>query len=1134
MKANAAHVAFNRGEVCKEGLGRVDNEKMALAAATQVNWLPWAIGPMMLRPGLEYIGGTRGNAKTKLLRFVFARDDTAQIELTDSLARVRVADLLVTRNAVATTVASGDMSTSPTTVTTGLNANSVDNFWAGKTGRQVIKGSDLVAGNQLQITLAGSTTRSTIISHVFIGKKTSTYGFASTPTPVTFFGLVPVSILQGGTVTSDPINIAVDGVTDYVVSWYESSGSSRDLATKSGWQAYYKAGDDASTVAAKSYTTYATGVALVSAISLYPTSSADWDITGTTAGCTALVAGGVMTLTCTAIGGLAQVKQALTIATADQNVEQAIRVTVTDGPVTLRIGSTDGIDDYVSQTEIDTGVHSLAFTPTQPFAYLQIESTDSWPKTLTSVQVEAAGTLELPTPWAAADLPNVRYDASADVIFCASAGVRQHKIERRSTRSWSVVEYKSVNGPFASAPGRADCRLTPSATCGSVTLSSSLSYFNQGHVGALFRLFNPGQTLGQTLGAEDSWTPAIRVQGVGVQRNFNFKLNGTFTGTVTIQQSFDGPDAGWVDVTGTTGSKVDAGSLLTNFLLAQNTGGTRLDNVIVWYRAGFKSGQYTSGSVVVSTDFAGGGAYGVGRLTAVLDTKTAIASVIEPFASTNSTTDWVQQQWSDDDGYPTSVVFIEGRLGWFGTSIWLSESDEFDSFANIDSTGQDLGDSGAINLDFGSGPVDVIPWALALQRLIVGREMSIASARSSALDTPLTPTDIVLKDCSTQGAARLPAAKVDQNGIYVQGSGRKVYEVSFLPQRFDYGTADLTRLNLDIGKTGFTTLEVQHQPDVYMHLPRGDGQSASLLYEPNEDLACWWRIQTLGVIEDCCVMPSADGLEDKVDFVVRRLINGETVRFIERLALRDNCVGGLVNQIADAHIVYSGAPTRQVMAAHLPNTTAVVWADGADVGTATSDATGLFTMPGTAEYSNVVLGLGGTVQSNSGTDITSLTVGSAYEGMPAVLFADNEPAGSAVVTGGVLTLPDNRTADTIIACLGFVAPFMSAKLAYGAQLGTALNQVKKIDHIGLVAYDIHYQGVRYGQSFDDEKLSDLPLSADGVATTEGKIWSEFDKATIPLGGSWDTDARLCLLAQAPRPAKIGSVVISIDTVEKAA
>jgi len=94
----------------------------------------------------------------------------------------------------------------------------------------------------------------------------------------------------------------------------------------------------------------------------------------------------------------------------------------------------------------------------------------------------------------------------------------------------------------------------------------------------------------------------------------------------------------------------------------------------------------------------------------------------------------------------------------------------------------------------------------------------------------------VIRDCSDQGAERLPAIKAGKRGIFVQQSGRRVYELSFATQEMDYDDRDLTRLNLDIGVQGFVDIDKVTQPDKMIFLPRGDGQCAALLYDTKDEV----------------------------------------------------------------------------------------------------------------------------------------------------------------------------------------------------------------------------------------------------------------------------------------------------------
>jgi hypothetical protein len=236
-------------------------------------------------------------------------------------------------------------------------------------------------------------------------------------------------------------------------------------------------------------------------------------------------------------------------------------------------------------------------------------------------------------------------------------------------------------------------------------------------------------------------------------------------------------------------------------------------------------------------------------------------------------------------------------------------------------------------------------------------------------------------------------------------------------------------------------------------------------------------------------------------------------------------------------LVYSGSPVSSVQVPWLPATTLSVWADGAAIGSGTTDASGNLTMPDGLAHSNIVAGLTGfVVTATAASPTTTLPVGMQYNGYPCEAFADvgstGEPihVGSLVVSNGTITLLNGQQATTITACLGYVAPFMSAKLAYATQLGSALTQKKRVEHVGLVMYDTHYQGLQFGQRFD--ALDSLPLYEADQPTPAGAVWSEYDEPMMEVPGEWNTDARLCLLAQAPTPCTVGGVVIGMTTNER--
>lgn len=587
----------------------------------------------------------------------------------------------------------------------------------------------------------------------------------------------------------------------------------------------------------------------------------------------------------------------------ETGVEHGLRIVIARGPVTLRVGSASGGEEYVAETTLGTGTHSLGFTPSGNF-YIRVSNRRIAASLVDSINVEASGVLTLPSPWIEADLSLIRRMQSADVIYIACASYQQRKIERRAARSWSIVKYEPEKGPFRVANVSA-ITLTPSGLTGDITVTASKALFKATHVGALFRITSTGQVVTASLTGADQFTDYIRVTGVDNQRKFQLSITGTWVGTVTLQYSVGEPGS-WVDVVDYTSNQA---------LTYDDT----FDNQIIYYRIGIKSGNYTSGTAVATLTFASGSATGIVRITAYASEISVSAAVLDALGGTGATSDWAEGSWSDRRGWPSSVTLHDGRLWWFGSNSYGSVSDDYENF---DDTVE--GDSGPIQRSIGEGPVDTINWALSLQRLLIGTDGAEFSARASSFDEPLTPTAFTLRAASTQGSAQIEALKVDAVGAFVQRSGQRLFELVYDAQANDYKSEDVTLLVPDLNDAGITHIAAQRQPDTRIHCVRADGTVGVMVRDRAENVICWLEIETTGFVEDICVRPGLG--EDIVTYTVRRTINGATVRYRERWAMESECTGFPSAYHADAHLRYNGAATTTITGlSHLAGEEVVVW-----------------------------------------------------------------------------------------------------------------------------------------------------------------------------------------------------------------
>lgn len=80
-----------------------------------------------------------------------------------------------------------------------------------------------------------------------------------------------------------------------------------------------------------------------------------------------------------------------------------------------------------------------------------------------------------------------------------------------------------------------------------------------------------------SIGAQNTFTDSIKLSGP-----FDLSVSGTFSATVTVQRSYD--NSSWKDVATFTSPVEQYG----------------FQPEIAWYRAGVKTGGYTSGTAVIS------------------------------------------------------------------------------------------------------------------------------------------------------------------------------------------------------------------------------------------------------------------------------------------------------------------------------------------------------------------------------------------------------------------------------------------------------------------------------------------------------------------------------------------------------
>ena len=1015
MQQGRSLLSFNRGIVSPLALARVDIQRLQLSAEVQTNWMPRTLGPMMLRPGLGYIGNTLDDNHAKYIEFIYSASATALIELTSVSMRVWVDDEVITRPAVTSTFDDAGWQYSSTF--TDENQFSTAFRVRSSTRTILITLLDDPFTVTTTVTLQQSTTSSGPWSDV------ATYTTAQASTPFEDgLGLGDVRYYRIGVKTGeftpgDNIPVLMAHATGSFVVGPDFESTFDDETDLQLWLDNDESG-----------------------------ATSSWN------------SGGYMSL----LGnGTAAARRDRRITVVETDTEHCIKILIRQGSVLCRIGTTQGAEDLLAEKVLRVGYHSLSVTPTGSVMFIRLSTSRDITSLVDSVEIgQAAEDMVLTTPWQGSDLDYFRWHQEGDVIFAACRDRPMKRIERQGTdspRSWSVVEYAPEDGPFREI-NLGPVRLKGSALTGDITVTAERSFFKASHAGALFSLTSSGQEVTEVFVADSMETDPIRVVGVGDGRSFQIQLDGTYAaGTrIVLQRSIAEPGS-WTDVTSWTAA--------TN-----ETYNDTLDNQIVYYRLATGIGDYVAPDAVEGTlIFSAGSITGIVRIRNVASATSAEASVLSPLGRFDTyTQDWREGDWSDRRGYPSALAMFGGRLFWFGKGYeWGSVPDQFDSF---DDTIE--GDAAPIRRSIGAGPIDDVNWGIAADNLLIGLEGTVVAARSSSLDEPLTQAKFDLKPIGDMGSAELPAIRADTSVIFVGSNGCRVYEITKDSGGFYPPPDDLTGLVPEIAGDGFVRRAYQRFPDRRLHLVRSDGTAAVLVFDKLEKVKCWIEVETDGLIEDVVVLPGASGArkEDRVYYVVVRTIGTTQKRFLEKWATEAQSIGAVDSRLADCHVV-STHPANHISAPHLEGEEIVVWQDGICVVDETTGRPKTYT-----------------------------------------------------VTGGIAVLDEPFYT---FACGGlpYTGQFKSSKRALADQAAFMLSQKKKIDTLALALANTHPKGLRYGPSFEDDDLDDLPQIEEGTGVDPDAIHEALDSEAAAFPGRWGTDPRLCLVAEAPLPCTVLGVVL---------
>jgi hypothetical protein len=321
--------------------------------------------------------------------------------------------------------------------------------------------------------------------------------------------------------------------------------------------------------------------------------------------------------------------------------------------------------------------------------------------------------------------------------------------------------------------------------------------------------------------------------------------------------------------------------------------------------------------------------------------------------------------------YPAAVTYHEQRRWFAGTTnepqtVWATRNG---TQSNLTSSVPSQDDDG-LKFRIAARQQNAIQHLVPLQDLAVltvGGEFRVYADNAPAI----TPTSLTPKAQGFSGSNGVQPAVTSGSILYVQNQGSHVRELAFKWENNAFVSIDISIMAPHLFD-GFTVVDMAYSrmPVPTLWAVRSDGVLIGMTYVPEQQVYAWHQHNTLGFFESCAVV--AEGSEDVLYVIVRRTVNGRSVRYIERLQSR------IFTDQADAFYVdsgltYDGAPVSSLSGLwHLEGQIVQVLADGA-VHPPRVVAAGSITLD--SAYSVVHVGLGYVSD--------AMTLPAAFDGAPA-------------------------------------------------------------------------------------------------------------------------------------------------------
>lgn len=531
--------------------------------------------------------------------------------------------------------------------------------------------------------------------------------------------------------------------------------------------------------------------------------------------------------------------------------------------------------------------------------------------------------------------------------------------------------------------------------------------------------------------------------------------------------------------------------------------------------------------------------------------------------------------FASTDNYPQAASYYQQRLMFGNTNndpekVWGSRSGMFGNLT----ISAPLQSDDAVTFTVAGRKVNEVRYLVDIGTLVIltaSGEWIVEGGQDGTLVANQPPN---LRQIGYNGSAKVTPQIVNDSLIFVQARQNVVrdlrYTVGAEGTAPSYKGKDLTVFATHLFKNkAIERMAYAQNPHSIIWAVRSDGILLGLTYLTDHEIWGWHWHDTDGFYEDVCVVP--EGQEDAVYVLVRRVVNGVTKRYIERLQSRDYTDIMVDAVFMDSYLSYDG---RNTSATTLTLSTGAGWTVDDDI-TITASAPAFVSGDVGNSWKLDILDADGeitdtvTIEVHTFTDTThvigtpSKTVPVALQGVATddwtrmvdeLAGADHLEAKNVSVfaDGNVVASPNNNSYTTITVTAGAVAlprayGVIHVGLPYLSDMQTldidnaelqVRDRKKRVTNIGMLVEDTRgiFIGSRFPEDIPEDERQDVADALEGMTEVKSEQIENYDTpwptvtgyVDVAIQNTWRESGSFCTRQVDPLPITILAAIPHMD------